>query len=313
MTTKLRWICLGWLSLAACGDTGGPEPSTFLLPSVDPMADGVPGANVAVDFDTNAACIIRYDFAGDDVDIECRTERVNGDPSHWIRTCPEHSHDSPFWLLEEFQLDESGRTVFERHISINPSANYSAETTYDELGRLVRRVSSGVVSGDRIFTVDAFDDAGRPLHATDKGPDWVYPYEGTLPGTGNQFANYAYDAHGRLTFREFRFVSNGAAWWSETIAYDDAARRRNGQVILDTSSVDPGSPLPGVNGGYDLFDAEGRLVEQYWSRSSDPRVRDDWTSTYRYDEQGRLLTETFDFESYGSRTQYVSHHIYDCQ
>ena len=299
MMTKLRWVCLGWLFVGACGDSGGAEPSTFLLPSVDIASEGVPGIDSFVQFvDQGAQCVTRYDFAAEDTDVECHTERVGGSASHWITTCPEHV----MLASQELRLDERGRELFiHQH---NEWMSWSFTFSYDEIGRPHQIVGQ---DGEWVQTYDEYDAAGRPLHATRESPDW----EG-LPGTGRTVLAFGYDEHGRIVFREGRFVSTGAAWWSETITYDDAARRRTREVIGDFTSVDP-LGIRTVTRGYDLFDAEGRLVEEYWNRAQTPEELDDWMYTYRYDEQGRLLTHTFDEGSHSNETHYVAHHIYDCE
>ncbi len=109
------------------------------------------------------------------------------------------------------------------------------------------------------MTFTDFNDRGQPLHMTGTGDVWDL---GALSFPGNdQDGSYEYDALGRLTDHEVRFVANDATYLDIHIDYDDAARRRNWDIKVNTSSFDGGSG-PGENGWSERFDEDNRLVER---------------------------------------------------
>jgi hypothetical protein len=304
MTSRIGWRNLAWVflgsSVGACG-MGGSDPAVALLPSAevtDPVAGDNPFNSVAPR--AGSECALRYDFAGESSDVECQTEHIGGSPLHWITTCPAHD-----WVAteQEVELDADGRMVlFRQQGPGDTQDNFSY--TYDASGRLVQLGA---------MTFDQFDAGGHPVHATYHGADWLGVDDKPIPGTGDEAGAFAYDANGRLVSIAWTLTHFDSVYFSETIAYDDAARTRNYEVIIDARVVFPETGV-GHNGGYDQFDAAGNIVEHYWFRPpAQEGEHDDDLTDYVYDESGRLLTHTFTVRGFRGPASYVAHHIYDCQ
>jgi YD repeat-containing protein len=311
MATVLRWLALAAPLLTACGEeiAGPPDDLGPPLPGVVPQSAGpVPGAEYPTSSRPgDRSCITRYDFTGGIADAECLTASVDGDPLHWTTSCPAHDR-----LTDQVEVlvDEAGRRLFDA--TREDVREWTRTLTYDDLDRLIeiRFDTENEATGNSVLTFTAFNERGQPLHMTRTGDVWDL---GPLSFPGNdQVGSYAYDARGRLTDHEVRFVANDATYLDMHIVYDDAARRRNWDVEVDTSSFDGGSG-PGVNGRSELFDEENRLVEsERFSPPGTVGTRDTSVSRYRYDDEGRLLTTLFEERAYGTELQYTAHEIYDC-
>ena len=311
MATLLRWLALAAPLLTACGEemTGPPDVSGPPLPGVAPQSAGpVPGVEYPISSRPGErSCITRYDFAGSIADAECLTVSVDGDPLHWTTTCPAHDR-----LADQVEVlvDEAGRRLFDA--TREDAREWTRALTYDDLDRLIeiRLESENEATGDSVITFTDFDERGQPLHMTRTGDVWdLGPH--SFPGN-DQVGSYAYDALGRLTDHEVRFVENDATYLDIHIVYDDVARRRNWDIVVDTSSFDGGSG-PGVNGQSERFDDQNRLVEsERFSPPGGVGTRDTSLSLYRYDEEGRLLTTVFNEHADGADVQYTAHEVYDC-
>ena len=311
MATFGRWLPLAALLLTACGeepvepdDLGPPLPGV-----VSQSASPVPGAEVPTSGQPGEqSCITRYDFTGSLADAECLTEWVDGDPLHWITTCPAHDRLTE---QEEVVVDEAGRRLFDA--TRDRGSAWTRTLTYDDLDRLIeiRFDSENDETGDSVIAFTEFNERGQPLHMTRTGDDWNLG-DHSIPAN-NEYGTYEYDALERLIHHETRFSANDSLHVDIDIEYDDAARRRNWNVTVDISGIDPNAGGPGENGGSELFDEENQLVELDWfTPPGTVGMRDSFLRLYRYDDEGRLLTTVFEEHAYGRDLQYTAHEIYDC-
>jgi len=315
MATLLRWLALAAPLLTACGEevAGPPDDLGPPLSGVVPAAP-LPTAAWLFPVDpvdpVELSCITRYDFTSRYADVECLTEYVDGDPLHWTTTCPGPEDDE---LIDQVEVlvDEGGRRLFDA--AREDIREWTRTLTYDDLDRLTEIAIEveNDASGDSVITFTDFNERGQPLRMTRTGEErdlgsYSFP-------ANDEYGSYTYDALGRLTDHEVRYVANDATALDIHIVYDDAARRRYWTAKSDTSSFD-NSAGAGESRWSELFDEEDRIVEWEWSwRPADEQVTHEskfWR--YRYDEEGRLLTTVYEERYYGTEFQYTAHEVYDC-
>ncbi len=308
MTCDLRCSMVFLCLLGACSDGGAPAPTIEGPP--------LPGMTITGNSDAPwvrlhymaPSCLTRYDFE-DGPDVECRTEFVNGDPLHWIRTCPDHRglRGSGIGLEVEQRVTEDGDPLFRHWVGIGNSG--ITRYTYDDEGRLSLIEFDDDSDGDidATKTITEHDADGRPLAATIDGP--------LIDSPGDEFPareeheTWGYDEHGRLISIQRVLVVDGTVTERLSISYDDQARRRNWDLIIDNG---PGyQPHPYFVEGYELFDEENRLVTHNWVPDGSEIG---WIFQYRYDDEDRLLTTIADLsaDSDQDRLRYVAHEVHDC-
>ena len=207
-----------------------------------------------------------------------------------ITTCPSH----PFvdWEVE-LQVDAQHVPLFERLVTS------AGEFTF----------SYGPLQSRPGVTVTQTDAAGNPLQAAFAVADMLDGSGAPVVGSGHQQWSWRYDDNERLKGVSAVFTDFGKTFFSMDIVYDDAALRIQYASTVDFSGVTlpPGTP-PGENGGFNQFDTNLRLIERSFFHPGDQSH-----FTYRYDDQGRLLTTVGD-QSQGTRShvQYVENLIYEC-
>lgn len=306
MTRDLRCFMVLVCLIAGCGDE-----SEVAHPPDGPPLPGMTDTEKLTNprsrsLDTAVSCLTRYDFDDPDPDAECRTELVDGDPLHWITTCPEHKALS---LETEKQVSEGGEPLLERWQGIG--ASMITRYTYDDQGRLTLVESDNDSDGevDRTKTITEHDEDGRPLAATIVGPV-VYSAGDDFPAVEQQQTT-GYDEDGRLVSDEIVLVVDGLVLHSASITYDEQTRRREWALTWDISPAFPDYPSPILVEGYELFDEENRPVTYNWLPDGSEIG---WTYQYRYDEEGRLLTTIADIadDSDEDRLRYIAREVYDC-
>jgi YD repeat-containing protein len=157
-------------------------------------------------------------------------------------------------------------------------------------------------------TVTQTDAAGNPLHAVFAVADLLDGSGAPVVGSGHQQWSWRYDGNERLTGVAAVFTDFGKSFLSMDIAYDDAALRIQYASTVDYAGVTyPAGTPPGENGGFDQFDASLRLIERSYFHPGDQSHY-----SYRYDDQGRLLTIIGERRSTTSHVQYVENLIYQC-
>jgi hypothetical protein len=230
------------------------------------------------------ACLTRYDFTGSSPALrnaECTSEVIDGDPTHWKILCPKHPR---LQEVVEVKTDAEGHELF---------VKYPLSTNIET----------------PVVTLVRSDSAGRPLEALLDYPDNFAGWPGSpAPGTGEQRALWTYDDFGRVVLLQVSFRRTGIVGFSFHVTYDDAGRRILYDSVVDYSSVLVGGRDPGLNGGYDLFDEDLKLVERSWKTAGDIEPS---STTFAYDPQGRLTTTAY-LATSPDRTQYIEHQLYDC-
>jgi hypothetical protein len=283
----------------ACVDQGTevePPPSDFVVPTA--RVAELDGLEFIADASFAPACLTRYELAS--TSFDCPTTIITSEPLHYRITCPESEIAAK---LLEYQFDDHRRLI--RYIYDNGGAypvRVSTAYTYDELGRLAKiesgqnqNVDSTVIYGDR-------NEAGMPRSASIVGPPfWSMQY---YPDTTNRAGVFDYDDHDRLISAAYRVLSSDYVYFSYSITYNDAARLRTMNAIVDHSGI-TGYGGPGYNVHNALFDSRGRLVSQFGQRPQEAP----YAYRFRYDDLGRRTTTS----SHVPRSpDYTKHEIYDC-
>lgn len=294
-----RFVAL-WVGLGAgCAGDDGPGTSAVRLPSVDPGA--VSGSGATYEPDTGQGmvpCQVRYDYV--EVDgpppspprhriFDCSIVVIDG-PAHWKIVCPEHDSIP---LEDELAFDAGGKLAVETR-------------TFPE--------SSG--GGPHTFYSDPFvhppctvletNAGGAPTQARCLYPDATSP-DGRVIELGDDTFSFAYDSFGRLVEQEQSETASGRTLVSTHVTYDDAARRRDFEIV-----VLPGDPRQGDNTRSEVLDENMRLVE----RSGMIAGGDTYDYTYSFDDAGRLVTMTGTEQHvryWFPNVSYQQHRIYDCQ
>lgn len=308
----MRTILLASLAaLGACASTPEPAPTPMTSARAASLADGgVPS--------TAAACLTRYSYRWLDVQFDCPTEHVGGDPDHWVTSCavpagfgsltPLDLHGLGAPPLRYEATSEAGLLLHEV-IDLLPGQSlgyvpeHDVSYVYDAQQRLAERIASDV-NGVEIdhLVVGPRDAAGNPQSmALTTLPLVVYGV--TYPATAHVATVYGYDADGRLV-TDHKTFSDGVAFYDETIHYDDAALRRDRVVIVDVSG-EIHETGPGYNTTHELTDAEGRLRELDHTTAGDvaPSVL-----TYHYDDRSRLTSTIATRDGFTETVDY----IYEC-
>lgn len=308
----VMWLCL----IGACSDEGEPVVTIDGPPLPGMTAAGYSRAPWARPYDIPPSCLTRYDFE-EGPDAECHTEFVDGDPHHWLTTCPDHQRLKAAGIGRELekQLTEDGDPLLERWLTLGTSATGAVleiggtdRYTYDDEGRLSLIEfdfdSDGDIDARKIIT--DHDADGRPLAATVDGP-LVYSPGDELPAV-EEHETWGYDDHGRLTSNQTVLAADGTVITDLSITYDDRARRRGWNIIFAGPS--PYGPAALVE-GYELFDEANRLVTHNWIPDGSEIG---WNFQYRYDDDGVLLTTIADLsvDHDQDRLRYVAREVYDC-
>ncbi|HEY6179711.1 MAG TPA: hypothetical protein VIX73_34890 [Kofleriaceae bacterium] len=291
----MRTILLASLALGACAsDPATPPPRPMPSARAQDLVDGdVPS--------TAAACLTRYTFRWLDLQIDCPTELVGGDPDHWVTSCaiPDgfaslDLHGLGNLLLRHEATAEAGQLLHELidyptglHLGFIPWHDVSY--VYDSQHRLSEMISidpTGTLQSDLV--IGPRDAAGNPLSMMVSVPPYVYPPTGeTFPATAHITHVYGYDAGGRLITDQGRF-GDGVKFWDETVSYDDAALRRDYVIIIDDSAEFHDGGGPGYNTRHEFLDDAGRLLEGAYTTPGDPTP---FVVDNRYDGQSRLSSQ----------------------
>lgn len=277
------------LAAAGCGEDSASPVATEQLPSVDPGSVTL-GSGYSGDLGQAAMpCLVRFDFAPPYSDVDCNIVEVNG-AADWKMSCPDH----PYLPLEdEFRFDDQGRLIVE--VITEPASNGGGVFTMTSF-------SQNPFATPPCMVLES-NATGAPTVARCLRPDVTLP-DGTVL-LGDTTSTFVYDAFGRLTDDNFSETATGKVIMTSHITYDDAARRRDFEVV-----VDPGQPLEGLNSSVELLDENMRLSVRSVKRTGG----DDLEYTYSYDEAGRLLTQSVDLKyGNGPHVSYLQHRIYDCQ
>lgn len=307
--TRIRYLLpLGLLW--ACGvDDPASSDEPIAVPSFrSTAAELVPGdAPGASPIDLPASCLTRYDFSDRAVpDVECRRTAVPGDPDHFVVTCPDHPQ---LPTTVEVERAADGRLL--RDKVVFSAAGHSRPLQigtyqYDEALQLAAvsqdTDGDGAPNWRRVVLERAAE--GLPLTEEIRTDPWELP-DGVYEVTAQQMVTNRYDDRGRLVSSQQRFASTGALFYDLTVTYHDRARRREWRAVVDISSLTPQAGGPGVNRGYELFDAKGALIERSWTKPDGERS----IEHYRYDREGRQTLKAFE----GSRrTSYIAREVYHC-
>lgn len=263
---------------------------------------------------TASACLARYSYRWLDLQIDCPTEHVGGDPDHWVTSCAIpagfgsldlHGRDVPPLRYEA--TSEAGFLLHEV-IDMPPGLRlgyvpaHDVSYVYDAQHRLAERIALDV-NGVEInhIVVGPRDAAGNPQSTAFTTLPLVV-YGVTFPATAHSTHVYRYDANGRLVTDQGTF-SDGVAFWDETVHYDDAALRRDRLVIFDVSN-EIHVTGPGYNTTHELTDAGGRLLQLDHTTDGDtPYVVD-----YHYDDRSRLTRTIATRDGFTETVDY----IYEC-
>jgi YD repeat-containing protein len=289
--------------------------------AVDPVAPDEPpmpsarrtsGEMADAEFASAPACLTRYRYPALGVTFDCRTALVGGDPQHFVTTCPVPVTPETQWHppdRDEVELDARGHVVHELttfQVPLGGGIGHPVEDTvnvYDAAGELQERtVTDGAGTVYSHSTVVDRDAARQPLHVSIT----VQPLtiNRTYPATAQTTGTYGYDHLGRLNKVQFVYPTIGFRYYDRTITYDERARRRSYMTIVDMSGVSPDLGGPAANPAYDLLDAEGRVLEYGALRDPGGAFVD-----YRYDPQGRLVSEVHS----GHTEALAINYVYDCR
>jgi len=286
------WVGAG----VGCGE-GAPVPSTVRLPSVDPGTLSRSGASYVQDDGRAAApCQVRYDYAEvasatatpRQQVFDCSVVLIDG-AAHWKIVCPQHDSIP---LEDELELDADGKLAVETRTYPENSGGgpyRSYPNPFDHPPCMVLATNA----------------SGEPTQARCLHPDTRTP-DGRVFELGDDTFTFDYDVFGRLVDQEQAETASGRTLVSTHVTYDDAARRRDFDVV-----VLPGDPREGVNTNSELLDEELRLVE----RSGVIAGGDTYDYTYSYDDAGRVATMTGSEQHVGywfPNVSYQQHRIYDC-
>ena len=296
--------------LWACGvddSTDSDEPivvPSFRSTSAELLPGDVPGGSPT---DLPASCLTRYDFADRAVPgVECQRTTVAGDPDHFVVTCPEHSQ---LPTTVEVERATDGRLLRDKVVFTPAGHSQPLQVRtyqYDEALQLaaIAQDSDGDGAPNWRRTVLEPDAGGLPLEEEIRTDPWELS-DGVYQVTAHQITTNRYDALGRLVSTQQRFASTGAVFYDLTVTYNDRARRREWRAVVDISSLTPQAGGPGLNRGYELFDARGALIERSWTKPDGERS----VEHYRYDREGRQTLKAFE----GRRgTSYTAREVYNC-
>src|SRR5690349_9983625 len=172
----MRTLLLLVVLSSACTTAPEPAPPARRMPSASATVGG--GAP-----ERAPSCQIRYDYPSKDVHLTCQTAFVNGDPHHYVTTCPDtpvpNGHFFPTTLSyagprtrDEVVLDAAGnvtRTSWTTHASWYTAGDtltngITTDYTYDAQGRFTGGTSvdaSGALLSESV--VDQRDGDGRIL------------------------------------------------------------------------------------------------------------------------------------------------------
>jgi hypothetical protein len=289
----MRTILLASLAvLGACASDPVTPPPPMPSARAESFVDGaVPS--------TAGACITRYTYPSLDLQFDCPTERVGGDPDHWVTTCamPDgfgsvdlHGQGHP--LLRYEATAEAGRLLHEL-IDYAPGLHpgfipwHDASYVYDSQHRLAELIRRDATDAEVYHLVIGPRNAGgAPLSMMVTVPPLTF-YGVTYPATAHEALAYSYDPSGRLVADQGTFA-DGVKYWDETISYDDASLRRDHVIIVDTSAEIHDGGGPGYNTRHEFLDATGHLIELDAQTPGDPGP---YVAVYRYDDQSRVSAQ----------------------
>lgn len=314
MRTLLLVLVLAFSS--ACTTAADPSPPARRMASASATIGGGPP-------DRTPSCQTRYDYPSKDVHLTCQTTFVNGDPHHYVTTCPDVSipngHAFPTTLSyagprlhEEIILDAAGNVTRESWTTHDPwytagetlTNGLTTDYAYDPQGQLTGRttVDSG---GDLLVdaVVDQRDSEGRIISMSSTlKPITIYGI--TYGGTAHEHLELRYGADARLTEIIYSYQPSGNVNYDRTVVYDDAASRRDYFTTVDIHGDVPVAGGAGHAVSYDAVDDNGHVIEfMNQANEADPKSFLDM----RYDD-GRLVT-AISTTSGGTAT---ASYIYDC-
>jgi hypothetical protein len=254
------------------------------------------------------ACLTRWDFPDLGVQFDCPTTLVDGNPHHYVTTCPV----PPAFVdrlpdRDEVELDDAGHIAHEISVYTYPPESNAigpyndVVSTYDAAGRLADRLATdGAGKTYSHWVVTERDASGRPLTVSIHQQPLVIS-DVVYPAIEISEFRYSYDPTGRLIEEQWWLTSLNQLFEDRTIAYDDVGLRRTYAYEFNSTGV---IPPGGISHGnqYDLFDDAVNLVEHGSNYPQDVAV-------YRYDEQGRLVSSIDSREYFPTVTQSF---IYDC-
>ena len=237
-----------------------------------------------------------------------------------------------------YQYDSAGRRT-QMAATIDGTADFVDDTTYDSLGRVVSVVEHGVESGNAVAAKEitlAYDDAGRLL-SFDRYQDGQLVVEG----------DYSYDTSGRLVgliYHQGTTVLNSYAWTYSGVSAT-AVPIPNPQSLIPSPWLPTGGLMPihdtsgvtsalasGGLAGLDLltgvtssddtaaytYDATGQLTGVTYSAANPQSPIPNPSESYSYDANGnrtgsgyvvgtgnRLLSDgtyTYAYDAEGNRT-----------
>jgi hypothetical protein len=305
--TRIRYLLplgLMW----ACGvDDPSDSDEPIEVPSfrsTSALPGGAPGTNP---IDLPASCLTRYDFSDRSVaDVECRRTTVDGDPDHFVVTCPAHPQ---LPTTVEVERADDGRLLRDKVVfTAAGHGNPLQVRTYQYDAALQLAAIEQDTNGDGLpnwrRAVLERDGDGQPLSEEIRTDPWELP-DGVYAVTAHQAVTTRYDDRGRLVSSQLRFVDSDALFSDLTVTYNDRARRREWRVVVDISSLTPQAGGPGLNRGYELFDSHGALIERSWTKPDGERS----VEHYRYDREGRQTLKAFEGPG---KTSYTAREVYRC-
>jgi YD repeat-containing protein len=314
----MRTLLLVLAISSACTTTGDEGPPARRMPSASATLGGGPPERAPW-------CQTRYDYPGHDLHLTCQTTLVNGDPHHYVTSCPDvavpSGHAFPTTLSyagprvnEEIVLDAAGNVVRESWTT-NASWYTAGDTltnglttsyTYDPQGELTGHTSvdnNGDVQGESV--VDQRDSEGRIVAMTATlQPITIHGI--TYQGTAHARTELRYGpVDGRLAEIIHSFQPSGNVYYDRAIVYDDAALRRDFFTTVDLHGDVPTAGGAGHAISYEVVDENGHIIE-FMNQASevDPQSFLD----VRYDDDGRVVTA---ISTYLGQTATASY-IYDC-
>jgi hypothetical protein len=314
----MRTLLLLLVVSSACTTAGEPAPPARRMPSASATIGG--GAP-----ERAPSCQIRYDYPGKDLHLTCQTELVNGDPHHYVTTCPDVAIPNGHFFAttlsyagprtrDEVILNAAGNLTREswttnaRWYTAGDTLTNGITTdyTYDAQGRFAGSMAvdaSGAVLSESI--VEQRDGDGRVI-AMSSTLQPIRIRGVTYEGTAHQRLELRYGADdGRLAEIIYSFQPSGSVSYDRTIVYDDAALRRDYFTTVDIHAEVPSAGGAGHSVSYDVVDENGNVLE-FMNQASeeDPASFLDM----RYDADGRLVTA---ISTYLGDTATASY-IYDC-
>jgi YD repeat-containing protein len=313
----MRTLLLVVAISSACTTSEPPPPARRMPSASATVGEGAP--------ERAPSCQIRYDYPSRDVHLTCQTAFVDGDPHHYVTTCPDvavpKGHFFPTTLSyagprtrDEVILDPAGnvtRSSWTTHDSWYTAGDTLTNGTttdylYDAQGRFTRSTTvdgSGALLSDSV--VDQRDGDGRVLTMSST----LQPLRllgVTYEGTAHQRLELRYGPDdGRLAEILYSYQPSGNVNYDRTILYDDAALRRDYFTTVDIHAEVPIAGGAGHAVSYDVVDENGNVLEfMNQASEADPASFLDM----RYDDDGRLVTAISTYLGDSATASY----IYDC-